>query len=31
MRAFIYTGGAVRAEFITEHPKANGICWQKNR
>ena len=23
MRAFIYTGGAVRTEFITEHPKAD--------
>ena len=26
MRAFIYTGGAVRAEFITEHPKADDLC-----
>ncbi|MBR6782058.1 MAG: thiamine diphosphokinase [Clostridia bacterium] len=25
MRAFIYTGGAVRVEFITEHPKADDI------
>ena len=26
MRAFIYTGGAVRAEYITEHPKADDLC-----
>ena len=26
MRAFIYTGGAVRTEFITEHPKADDLC-----
>jgi thiamine pyrophosphokinase len=26
MRAFIYTGGTVRAEFITEHPKADDLC-----
>ena len=25
MRAFIYTGGAVRTEFITEHPKADDL------
>ena len=25
MRAFIYTGGAVRADLITEHPKADDI------
>ena len=25
MRAFIYTGGAVRAEYITEHPKADDL------
>ena len=25
MRAFIYTGGAVRTEFITEHPKADEL------
>ena len=26
MRAFIYTGGRVRTEFITEHPKADDLC-----
>ena len=26
MRAFIYTGGSVRAEYITEHPKADDLC-----
>jgi thiamine pyrophosphokinase len=26
MRAFIYTGGSVRVEFITEHPKADDLC-----
>ena len=26
MRAFIYTGGAVRTDFITEHPKADDLC-----
>ena len=26
MRAFIYTGGSVRTEFITEHPKADDLC-----
>ena len=26
MRAFIYTGGTVRAEYITEHPKADDLC-----
>ena len=26
MRAFIYTGGVVRTEFITEHPKADDLC-----
>ena len=26
MRAFIYTGGAVRTEHITEHPKADDLC-----
>lgn len=26
MRAFIYTGGTVRADFITEHPKAEDLC-----
>ena len=26
MRAFIYTGGAVRTEYITEHPKADDLC-----
>ena len=26
MRAFIYTGGTVRVEFITEHPKADDLC-----
>jgi thiamine pyrophosphokinase len=25
MRAFIYTGGAVRTEYITEHPKADDL------
>ncbi len=25
MRAFIYTGGTVRTEFITEHPKADDL------
>ena len=25
MRAFIYTGGTVRAEYITEHPKADDL------
>ena len=25
MRAFIYTGGAVRTEFITEHPKSDDL------
>lgn len=26
MRAFIYTGGTVRIESITEHPKADDLC-----
>ncbi len=26
MRAFIYTGGTVFAELITEHPKADDLC-----
>ena len=26
MRAFIYTGGTVRIENITEHPKADDLC-----
>ena len=26
MRAFIYTGGVVRTEFITEHPKSDDLC-----
>ena len=26
MRAFIYTGGTVRTENITEHPKADDLC-----
>ncbi|MBP3667830.1 MAG: thiamine diphosphokinase [Clostridia bacterium] len=26
MRAFIYTGGTVRTESITEHPKADDLC-----
>ena len=26
MRAFIYAGGAVRTEYITEHPKADDLC-----
>ena len=26
MRAFIYTGGTVRIEYITEHPKAYDLC-----
>ena len=26
MRAFIYTGGSVRTELITEHPKADDLC-----
>ena len=26
MRAFIYTGGTVRTEHITEHPKADDLC-----
>ncbi len=26
MRAFIYTGGLVRTESITEHPKAEDLC-----
>ena len=26
MRAFIYTGGTVRTDHITEHPKADDLC-----
>lgn len=26
MRAFIYTGGSVRTESVTEHPKADDLC-----
>ena len=26
MRAFIYTGGTVRTQHITEHPKAEDLC-----
>ena len=26
MRAFIYTGGAVRTDSVTEHPKADDLC-----
>ena len=26
MRAFIYTGGTVRTESVTEHPKADDLC-----
>ena len=26
MRAFIYTGGLVRTQHITEHPKADDLC-----
>ena len=26
MRAFIYTGGTVRIESVTEHPKADDLC-----
>ena len=26
MKAFIYTGGAIRKDNITEHPKADDIC-----